>query len=55
MTKIKIKLGERMNRFIKYEIYEGKTKVNEGWWKITAEKTTGEIAKNIEKMYYNKL
>lgn len=55
MTKVKVKMGERRSRFIKYEIYEGKTKVNEGWWKITTEKTTGEMAKNVEHMYYNKL
>lgn len=52
--KIKVKVLEKRNMHIHYEIYEDKTKINSGWWKFKVGQTKWEIAKDIENMYYNK-
>lgn len=47
----KVKLFEWRGSFIRYEIYNGKTKVNQGWYKTSSSKPAGTIAKEIEEMF----
>lgn len=49
--KLKVKLFEKSGSYIRYEIYDGKIKVNQGWHKTWCTDTTGTIAKNILDMY----
>lgn len=51
-TKIKVKLFEKRDCYIRYEIWEGKTKINGGWYKYPSHLTKGAIAKEIIEMYY---
>lgn len=51
MKKHKIRILEERGQFIHYEIYEGKQKVNDGWYKFKIHSTKGEIAKEIANMY----
>lgn len=47
----KVKLFEKRGSFIRYEIYKGKTKINQGWYKFWCADSLGEIAKQIEEMF----
>ena len=49
--KYKVKLFEWRGQFIRYEIYNGKTKVNQGWYKTCTSIPAGTIAKEIENMF----
>lgn len=49
----KVKLFEWRGSFIRYEIYKGKLKVNQGWYKTSSYKPLGTIAKEIEEMFNN--
>ena len=51
--KYKVKLFEWRGSFIHYEIYNGKMKVNQGWYKTQSSKPLGTIAKEIEAMFTN--
>lgn len=50
---MKVKLFEKRGRYIHYEIWQGKKKVNSGWYKAWVGLTKGEIAKEIESIYSN--
>ena len=50
-TKIKVRLFEWRGEYIRYEIYEGKTKLNSGWYKAIHSRTKGLIAKEIANMF----
>lgn len=47
----KVKLFEKRGSFIRYEIYKGKTKINQGWYKFWCADSLGEIANQIEDMF----
>lgn len=51
MDKIKIKLLEKRNQHIHYEIWNGKNRINSGWYKTSVNQTKGEIAEGIKKLY----
>ena len=51
--KHKVKLFEWRGSFIRYEIYNGKTKVNEGWYKTSSSIPAGTIANEIKDMFIN--
>lgn len=48
---MKIKLFEKSNNHIRYEVWEGKNKINSGWYKFNHTHTKGQIANEIMKMY----
>lgn len=50
--KYKVKLFEKRGSFIRYEIYKGKTKINQGWYKFWCAASLGTIAKEISEMFY---
>ena len=50
---MKVKLFEKRGSYINYEIWQGKKKVNSGWYKAWVGLTKGEIAKEIESIYSN--
>ena len=54
-TKIKIKLFEKRDSYIRYEVWNGKTKLNSGWYKVIHACNKGAIAKEIEEMYFKHL
>lgn len=54
MNKIKIKLLEKRNQHIHYEIWNGKNRINSGWYKTNINQTKGEIAECIKNMYSQK-
>lgn len=50
---MKVKLFEKRGQYIQYEIWQGKKKLNSGWYKCCCNQTKGDIAKEIENMYSN--
>lgn len=47
----KVKLFKKRGSFIEYEIYKGKTKVYQGWYKFSCSDSLGEIANQIKEMF----
>lgn len=52
-TVMKVKLFKKRGQYIQYEIWQGKKKLNSGWYKCCCNQTKGDIAKEIENMYSN--
>ena len=49
---MKIKLFETSNdHLIRYEVWEGKKKINGGWYKFSYGDTKGQMAKKIKAMF----
>ena len=48
---MKVKLFEKSGQYFRYEIWNGRKKVNGGWHKTWCQQTKGEIAKEIENIY----